>query len=561
MNQRYLGENDDNLYPAAQLVSEEIKEDHDTILLPLPPGPMTLPGNESNQQVPLESFLLLSATEAESNNSNRQPVHSRFLIVPRQSIDLSHLQPLRNNFLVIPKDNLTDPKTSSLRQRLLIAPSSTDPYIPSIDEKFTQDMLIAAPDPAVKTSRSVIGLKKIDSVISVDTQYSEPIYLDSDPNSRRQSVDQQRIQEIKTEEQEPTKLPAVLENLELNTAGAIKDKTADVGGDSIKAKSDRKSSKGSLTTADSEPYNLGNSVALVSRSLGSKDDRDPSDVTESGRIRRRRKTNVWDVVTASYDQLATNEEEKGGGKAVTLTATLASIFLLLLKLVYINVSRKALELFDCTYSESSYHYYFDVEPNRQCYVEWWNNLLPIAVLSILFYVIGIPLLFFVLFYQRRRFLKIPMSQRTKWQTFLLQATFKKKSEFQPETEYWDVVLLCRKLAIIVCQLMFSQYTAFQAQVLVIILLLFLVGHVYISPYSMRSLNFLEGVSLLSSILVLSCGLMFYVSEFQTNVAVDALAYAVLVIVAVSSLLVLGMLIYHVRSMYLKHRLAKKRIAP
>lgn len=273
--------------------------------------------------------------------------------------------------------------------------------------------------------------------------------------------------------------------------------------------------------------------------------------------RQRRKTNVWDIVTASYNDLLDDDDDCGGGGETTFAATLFGIFTLILKLIYINVSLKSLELFDCSYNPTNSKFYFEAEPNRVCYADWWMAILPFAVGAIVLYVIGIPLLFLGMFVLRRRYLKIPGYRRSNWQKFILQATFKRRSEFRPETEYWDVILLFRKLCIVFCQLMFNAYTAFQAQVLVIILLLFLVGHVYISPYSMRSLNFLEGVSMLSSIVVLSCGLMFYVSQFQAQASADIMAYAVLAIVAISSLLVLGMLVYHVRTMYLQHQRQKK----
>jgi hypothetical protein len=63
--------------------------------------------------------------------------------------------------------------------------------------------------------------------------------------------------------------------------------------------------------------------------------------------------------------------------------------------------------------------------------------------------------------------------------------------------------------------------------------------------------------MLSSIIVLSCGLMFYVSGYEPGFATDILAMAVIAVVIISSLLVIAMLINHIKTMYLIHRREKQ----
>lgn len=268
-----------------------------------------------------------------------------------------------------------------------------------------------------------------------------------------------------------------------------------------------------------------------------------------------RKPNFWNIVSGDYDNRVRQRDEDAGANP-TLSASLFGIFLLILKLVYINVSSRSLELFQCSHNPTTGLYYYYSEPSRICFQSWWFNLLPFAIAGICIYVIGIPGLFIALDRMRKRYLLIPRIQRTRFQMFILQATYKKRSEFYPNTEYWDVVLLLRKLAVISCQIIFTDFVALQALVLIMTYCFFLLGHVFVQPYSMKSLNFLEGVTMLSSLMVLSCGIMFLVNDFKTQGEINILGYFVLAIILLSSLLIVLMLINHMKSLYDKFMLER-----
>jgi hypothetical protein len=228
--------------------------------------------------------------------------------------------------------------------------------------------------------------------------------------------------------------------------------------------------------------------------------------------------------------------------------------------LYLSFSRKALELFDCQTINGVA--YFEAEPGRKCYQEWWNQLLPVVFAAIAFYVVGIPLLLFILFRSRVHIIqKVAPSQRTAWQRFLLRITYKKRSEFKLEYEYWDTVLSLRKLLIVMSQLFFSKYAAFQAGLLIMVLVMSLVLHTAKQPYAIPSLNILESATLLSSILVLVAGIMFYVNEFKEPSETAALGFAVVVVIAACVLYVAFALLAHLRFLYIDYHMKKKHSKP
>lgn len=58
------------------------------------------------------------------------------------------------------------------------------------------------------------------------------------------------------------------------------------------------------------------------------------------------------------------------GSRQSIYASAASIYLLALKLMYLSLARKSLELYNC--GDAAQGYFFNVEPSRKCYVEtWW----------------------------------------------------------------------------------------------------------------------------------------------------------------------------------------------
>jgi uncharacterized membrane protein len=284
----------------------------------------------------------------------------------------------------------------------------------------------------------------------------------------------------------------------------------------------------------------------------------PSTPTKAALSAEKKKQHVSaiSVLTGDYEMdIARDELSLGGGKT-SLTVTLFSIFILLLKMIYINVAKRAMELFDCNYDPITGNSYFEPEPNRICYREWWMRMMPYGVAAVGAYVVGIPLLFLFLFLKRRKYLYIPLNKRTRLQQFIVQITYKKNSEFREEVEHWNVVLLVRSFLIICCMLFFGQSVPFQAVMLIIFFLLFFGGHVRVYPYKIPTLNMLEGITTFSSMLVLLCGLMFYVQQFRASAQIKALSYSVIAIIALTTLLIFIVLLKHLYYMYRDYKTKK-----
>jgi hypothetical protein len=173
------------------------------------------------------------------------------------------------------------------------------------------------------------------------------------------------------------------------------------------------------------------------------------------------------------------------------------------------------------------------------------------------FILGIPALFLNLFFMRRRYLAIPVENRTKFHNFILRITYKKKSEYRAESSYWDALTLIQKLAIVVCQLLFTQSLPFQVVVMIMILVIFLSAHARIYPFSMRSLNHLEFMSIMSSIIVLLCGLLFYMQEFKSEREITIFGYVVLAIIAGTAGMIIVTLVWHLMAMWRQFRRRQK----
>ena len=207
---------------------------------------------------------------------------------------------------------------------------------------------------------------------------------------------------------------------------------------------------------------------------------------------------------------------------------IANMFLAM-QILYFSLSRRALELFDCSY-DASQSFFFEVEPMRQCLAQdWWFRLLPWSLLAIIFYVIGYPLLSAWLIFKRHEIFLKSAGLRKRWEVLVLEVTYSKKQEFKEKYEFWPVLTSLRQLALASIQLFFTGYAPLQ----VILMCLVFLGSIILQmdklPYSTPSLNRLENVTLTSSMVVLMAGLLIHVSEF-TDAQADAFSAIIILIV-------------------------------
>jgi hypothetical protein len=243
--------------------------------------------------------------------------------------------------------------------------------------------------------------------------------------------------------------------------------------------------------------------------------------------------NTSEKIIKIQDEIAKPEPDVGQ-QGNRFTTTL-SMFFLSLKMAYFSVAFKTLQLFACTYD--GVNYYFEPEPNRYCFQKWWYACLPVAIVSLIVHVIGIPALFYWLYNYRAKILMIEQSKRTWYQRFHLCMTFKKNSEFKDKYNYWEIIIMFRKLLISGAQLFFATNIVFQVLLFVLIFLFSLLYQNKHQPYAKDDINTLESTTLLSSILVLFSGIMSYVGGLNP-IQTLGLVYAIIFTIFISSVMIL-----------------------
>jgi hypothetical protein len=245
----------------------------------------------------------------------------------------------------------------------------------------------------------------------------------------------------------------------------------------------------------------------------------------------------------SYKRTHAEFPEEYADDTFEFSASMAAIYLLSMSLMYLMLARRSLELFDCTYDGAG-NYFFEYEPNRLCYAPealWYWHLLPWAIASILVYVIGFPVVMSWLTVTRGKYVDLREEERTRFQEFLLLATYKKQSEYRQGYEFWEVVVALRKLLIVMVQVFFTRYAPFQAVLVCCVFQASVLLQLRHEPYSLPVLNNLELTTLIASIGVLMAGMIFYVSDFPDFYA-DFLGYTVVSAIACCGVAIMGALL-------------------
>lgn len=256
--------------------------------------------------------------------------------------------------------------------------------------------------------------------------------------------------------------------------------------------------------------------------------------------------------TFSPNNLLTSAEKYGCNNNGALLRIIKA-FNIALSVLYVNLAAKSLSLFDCTY-ESDGKAYIDDEVALVCYQEWWYRDLPINIASVTLYVVGIPLYFGVLSYlcfQTRH----PGSSWEKCRQ-IAQVIIHCDGHFKTKCQYFVVVQLLHKLAILCISLFFSRYTGLQLVLTIISLQSILLAYIKINPYLDQTLNTLEKMSVICSMLVLALGLPFRVDSFQLAQYRAGLVTIILSVIFGFILVVLGAAlrdIFQARSKRLKER--------
>ncbi|KAI9137305.1 hypothetical protein BKA69DRAFT_928817 [Paraphysoderma sedebokerense] len=177
----------------------------------------------------------------------------------------------------------------------------------------------------------------------------------------------------------------------------------------------------------------------------------------------------------------------------------------LLNILYVHVTTSSLSLFDCYQSPDGY-YYLEADPSLRCYETWYIHDLPYAIVGTCIYVIGIPLYFsaiYFLLHQKRYTTRFFKESR-----LLLEELMTSDKNYKREYQFYGVLQLYHKLAVILVNVFLTKYEGFQIIFTQVLLLIWLQLFLRYRPFISDTLNRLEISSHICILSVLGAGLPF-----------------------------------------------------
>ncbi len=247
-----------------------------------------------------------------------------------------------------------------------------------------------------------------------------------------------------------------------------------------------------------------------------------------------------------------------------------SIMLMILDLSYFAVAKSSLEIFDC--KKVDRQFVLDKENTIVCYdqsgkiTSEYNGLLPWAIISLIVYVVGIPLAFAVLLLVNRKRIMEDVSTigekagETEVPTVRSRFGFLYK-DFKPKMYFWKLIVTLRKLAVVSIIIYFSDSDPiFQAQMIVLVLLFSVLLHHFAMPYAVAPdqvnyLNQLEFFALLSTATIIAAGVLQHrTSTFGKNadnytLKMTFLTIITCLLITVLFLFYLALIVYYGRKSY------------
>jgi hypothetical protein len=214
------------------------------------------------------------------------------------------------------------------------------------------------------------------------------------------------------------------------------------------------------------------------------------------------------------------------GQKGTAASYILQALILGMKFLYLSVATKTFELYNCIPEGSNGSYYFEPQPNQRCYVEdWWKVLQPFTIASAIIYVFGFLVFVFVIEYRRRililgdNFSYLGTTSNTFWtslDSLILKLTYYTRPAYRPGYEWWDCIILLRKLGIAMTLMFISKNAGIQVLVMSFVFQVSLGLHMRILPYRDPKINGLETMTLVSSIGILLAGVIFFLGEFDAE---------------------------------------------
>ncbi|KAJ3434729.1 insulin-like growth factor binding proteinn-terminal [Anaeramoeba flamelloides] len=191
-----------------------------------------------------------------------------------------------------------------------------------------------------------------------------------------------------------------------------------------------------------------------------------------------------------------------------LINTLLNTFFAFLIIMYLILSLKILEMFNCSQNEYDQNYYLQSEPSIVCYQDYWNTkILPYVIVFSALYIIGIPIFFiWILWYHSKHCTEEIFDARLGLLC----------SRYHKQYFYWEIVVIVRKILVVVAGVYLSHSPTVQVIATNIIILFSLILQSEYNPYNTRPRNILEFSLLCIIEFVLIAGLIFVTDDFTNG---------------------------------------------
>ncbi|KAJ5079492.1 g protein-coupled receptor-related [Anaeramoeba ignava] len=208
----------------------------------------------------------------------------------------------------------------------------------------------------------------------------------------------------------------------------------------------------------------------------------------------------------------------------SLHNNLINSYTTILSFVYLFLSYKVLQIFDCK-KQSEGTYTFGGDPALFCYDKWWKDILPWAILFLVLYVFGIPFILMILF-------------------------FVSSKKLDEETFDLRFGLLCARYT---KEWFFLGNIFIQPVICVIVLLFALVLQIHAKPFISDRHNTLEFVLICFSEIILFSGMVFVSNDLEETSAKGILATVIVVLIWVSFSTLIIMILFEIRHRVRVHK--------
>ena len=216
-------------------------------------------------------------------------------------------------------------------------------------------------------------------------------------------------------------------------------------------------------------------------------------------------------------------------------------FLMFLTFMYTFLTSLGLEAFIC--NDIGGVRVMRKAPWLDCYDSEWNERLPVHIIALLLYGLGIPCVIALWLKKsnNKNRLQEDMDFRRRYGCLF--------KGFKADCYWWDVFAMGRKLAFTSCTVIFQDATIWQALAGFFVLTGFLVCEVHVNPFRLEIVNILQSIIDVILLIVLVAGMLMS-SNFITDSQRDQLSTFMIVIVILGVVIAFGTIFIEVM-MHLK----------